>query len=48
MAMDKRANCSSEEFKYACCAAKIIKQLFETDFGAEIKESGRKCHRDRA
>jgi mevalonate kinase len=36
-AMDKRAACSSEEFKYACCAAKIIKQLFETDFGAEIK-----------
>ena len=35
-AMDKRANCSSEEFKYACCAAHMIKQLFETDFGAEI------------
>jgi mevalonate kinase len=35
-AMDKRANCSSEEFKYACCAAQIIKKLFETDFGAEI------------
>lgn len=35
-AMDKRANCSSEEFKYACCAAQMIKQLFETDFGAEI------------
>jgi len=35
-AMDKRANCSSEEFKYVCCAAQMIKQLFETDFGAEI------------
>ena len=35
-AMDKRANCSSEEFKYVCCAAKTIKQLFEKDFGAEI------------
>jgi len=36
-AMDKRANCSGEEFKYVCCAAKIIKRLFEMDFGAEIK-----------
>jgi len=35
-AMNKRANCSSEEFKYACYAAQTIKQLFETEFGAEI------------
>lgn len=35
-AMDKRGNCTNAEFKYACCAAQTIKQLFETDFGAEI------------
>ena len=35
-AMGERANCSSEEFKYVCCAIKTIKQLFEKDFGAEI------------
>jgi mevalonate kinase len=35
-AMGKRLNCMSDEFKYACCAAQTIKQLFNTDFGAEI------------
>jgi mevalonate kinase len=35
-AMDTRANCSSEEFKYACCAAHTVKQLFDREFGAEI------------
>jgi mevalonate kinase len=35
-AMGKRLNCNSEEFKYACCAVQTVKQLFDTDFGAEI------------
>jgi mevalonate kinase len=35
-AMGKRLNCASDEFKFACCAAQTIKQLFDTDFGAEI------------
>jgi len=35
-AMGKRLNCTSEEFKYACCAVQTIKRLFDIDFCAEI------------
>lgn len=34
--MNKRLNCNNQEFRYVCAAAKKIKDLCETDFGAEI------------
>ncbi len=34
--MNKRLNCNNQEFRYVCAATKIIKDLCETDFGAEI------------
>lgn len=35
-AMDRRRNCPNEEVKYACCAAHVMKRLFDIDFGARI------------
>jgi mevalonate kinase len=35
-AMNRRRNCPNEEFKYACCAAHVMKRLFDRDFGASI------------
>jgi mevalonate kinase len=35
-AMNRRRTCPHDEVKYACCAAQLMKRLFDTDFGARI------------
>jgi len=35
-ALNKRLYCDNQEFRYVCAAAKMIKELYNTNFGADI------------
>jgi mevalonate kinase len=35
-AMNRRRECPHDDVKYVCCAAQLMKRLFDTDFGARI------------